>query len=598
MVLTNMQTHSTGRDDAKEYHLMSTEEKFMQVLYNYAESSAEDKRFLILNCDTVYHDREDSEWQLSLLNTMAELLEEIDLNSTNSRHKLPDVPSESSSGKSPWTFTPHNAQYISYLMSRLLASKPVDVRSRNLIHKVILKLFRRASGAQVKAALLRFSKYFARFLTPAEVKDLILPLVPSCLNSRNLEALAAAMEALPKLAEYPISTEIYEKCLQKAVNAFKKSASRPQIQSVAIQCVANILSQLPLDTVENVLLPFALECTADAASGNTVRVCSREGSEKSACQNLFSATQDVSCLIPSYLIEFDFFLSEGEPVISLCCLLKTILRERRAILSPSIIAMEILPCLLPHTLNKHWQFSEFKYIMSTLYEYLNYLNETKPHPSGYDCSQHSSQTEEMKHQDQAIKVRIDRGSLGEGTEARESFSYPSAPRCIQRRGSGNIILPLLSGSSECGAPDSRPHFTLDDDSKNICCASDDNFHLTPNRTTSASILTPNGGVKNSSSAQHLLSGANLLTVAVCEGPFDLPDKNRRRSTIDLRSATEMLSTSPVLASPQQALLQTPNDSPKKATAKLNIFEVIPNIRRASENALNASNIPFLTGRKA
>ncbi|KAL5961017.1 hypothetical protein TSMEX_011249 [Taenia solium] len=120
---------------------------------------------------------------------MAELLEQIDLSSTSSRHKLPDVPSDSSSGRSPWTFTPHSAQYISYIMSRLLASKPVDVRSRNLIHKVILKLFRKASGAQVKAALLRFSKYYARFLTAAEVKDLILPLVPFCLNSRKIELL-------------------------------------------------------------------------------------------------------------------------------------------------------------------------------------------------------------------------------------------------------------------------------------------------------------------------------------------------------------------------------------------------------------------------
>ncbi|KAL5961018.1 hypothetical protein TSMEX_011250 [Taenia solium] len=174
-----------------------------------------------------------------------------------------------------------------------------------------------------------------------------------------------------------------------------------QIQSVAIQCVANILPQLPLDTVENVLLPFALECTVDAVNGNNVRVCGGEGGEKIACQTISSPAHDISCLIPSYLIEFDFFLSQG--------LLKTILRERRSILSPSMIAMEILPCLLPHTLNKEWKFSEFKYIMSTLYEYLNYLNETKPYPSGHDYSLHSSQREEIKHNDQAIKVRIDHG---------------------------------------------------------------------------------------------------------------------------------------------------------------------------------------------
>ncbi|VDK33591.1 unnamed protein product [Taenia asiatica] len=548
----------------QECHLMSTEDKFMQILHNYAESSVEEKRFLIVNCDAIYQDRDGSEWQLSLLNTMVEILEQIDLSSTSSHHKLPDVPSDNSSGRSPWTFTPHSAQYISYIMSRLLTSKPVDVRSRNLIHKVILKLFRKASGAQVKAALLRFSKYFARFLTAAEVKDLILPLVPLCLNSRRLELLAAAMEALPKLVEYSISTEIYEKCLQKAVNAFRKSASRPQIQSVAIQCIANILLQLPLDTVENVLLPFALECTVDAVNSDNVRVCGGEGSEKITCHTISFPAQDISCLIPSYLIEFDFFLSQGEPVISLCCLLKTILRERRTILSPSMIAMEILPCLLPHTLNKQWKFSEFKYIMSTLYEYLNYLNETKPHPSNNDCSLHSSQKEEIKLHDQAIKVRIDHGSLCEEGEFRGSSGHPSASRCIQRRGSGNIILPLISASSECAAPESRLQFTLDDDTKNNSDSKDDNFHLTPNRITSASNVASNEGIKNSSSTQHLLLGENLLTVAVCEGPFCLPDKNRRRSAIDLRSATEVLSASPLLASTQQMLLQTPNDSPKKA----------------------------------
>lgn len=88
---------------------------------------------------------------------------------------------------------------------------------------------------------------------------------------------------------------------------------------MAIQCVASILSQLPLDTVENVLLPFALECTVDAVNGNNGRACGGGGSEKLSFQTTFSPTQDISCLIPSYLIEFDFFLSQGEPVISLCC---------------------------------------------------------------------------------------------------------------------------------------------------------------------------------------------------------------------------------------------------------------------------------------
>lgn len=47
------------------------------------------------------------------------------------------------------------------------------------------------------------------------------------------------MEAVPKLVEYPISAETYQECLNKAVNAFKKSASRPQVGfiSVSFQCI-------------------------------------------------------------------------------------------------------------------------------------------------------------------------------------------------------------------------------------------------------------------------------------------------------------------------------------------------------------------------
>ncbi|KAM3177259.1 hypothetical protein ACTXT7_004871 [Hymenolepis weldensis] len=217
----------------------------------------------------------------------------------------------------------------------------------------------------VKAALLRFSKYFVRFLTPAEVKDFILPLVPLCLNSRNLETLTAAMEALPKLVEYPISSETYEKCLNKAINAFKKSASRPQVQSVAIQCVANILSQLPLDVIENVLLPFALEATAEAANNaGTVRVSGGNGGRSCIQGDSASAARDIPGLIPGYLIEFDFFLSEGEP---------------------------------------------FKYVMSTLYEYLNFLNEANPSPLAQESSQSNNQKDTKRNCDQAIKVCIDRG---------------------------------------------------------------------------------------------------------------------------------------------------------------------------------------------
>ncbi|KAH9277574.1 hypothetical protein ECG_09728 [Echinococcus granulosus] len=548
---------------------MSTEERFMQILYNYSDSSAEDKHFLIVNCDNVYHDRDDPEWLLSLLNTLAGLLEEIDLNSTSSRHKLPDVPSDSSSGRSPWTFTPHNAQYISYLMSRLLVSRPVDVRSRNLIHKVVLRLFRNASGAQVKASLLRFSKYFARFLTPAEVKDFILPLVTFCLNSRNLEAL---------------------------------------IQSVAVQCMANILPQLPLATVENVLLPFALQSIVEAANGNTVRVCSGGSSERAVRQSASYPARDASCLIPGYLNEFDFFLSEGEPVISLCCLLKAILRERRTILSPSMIAMEILPCLLPHTLNKQWQFSEFKYIMSTLYEYLNYLNETNLPPSGQNLYLQSSQKEELKQHDQAIKVCVEGGSVsdedGSGgmSETCSSFekstfsdAITSEVKCKTLMFDGQPLTQITCQLfqvrrihlSQCPQMHSktgqREHHPSGDSNK------DDNSYLTPHRVNSSSTASSEGGFKSSSSTQHLLSNLNLLTVTVCEGPFGLPDKNRRRSAIDLRSVTEMLSSSPLPTSTQQLSVQTSGDSAGKYAAKLNIFGVIPNIRRASENALNKPN---------
>ncbi len=44
-------------------------------------------------------------------------------------------------------------------------------------------------------------------------------------------------------------------------------------------------------------------------------------------------------------------------------LLKAILRERRNVLSPTMIAMEVLPCLLPHTLNKQWEFSEVSWLV-------------------------------------------------------------------------------------------------------------------------------------------------------------------------------------------------------------------------------------------
>nr|CDS33607.1 hypothetical protein HmN_000522700 [Hymenolepis microstoma] len=594
-----MQGNSSTEEDTEEVFTSNTEKRFMRILYKYADSSLEDKRFLIVSCENVFGERDDADWMLSTLETLASLLEEIDLNATNSRHKLPDVPSDSSIGRNPWTFTPHNAQYITYLMSRLIGTKAVDVRSRNLIHKIILRQFRDASCTQVKAALLRFSKYFVRFLTPAEVKEYVLPLVPLCLNSRNLETLVAAMEALPKLVEYPIAAEIYEKCLKKAINAFKKSSSRPQIQSVAIQCVVNIISQLSLDLLENILLPFALEATAEAANnGGTVRVSGGNGEQNSVQRGSASATHDVPWLIPGYLIEFDFFLSQGEPVISLCCLLKTILRERRSILSPSMIALEILPCLLPHTLNKQWQFSEFKYVMSTLYEYLNFLNEANPTPLVQESPQANIQRTMAKCADQNIKVRIDRGSTGDDNGPRESISFIDPPRCIQRRGSGNIILPLKGQQNDDNNPDSRPQLTLEENAKSIpripsSRSNNDEYTLLPQRPRSSSNVSGDA-FKSFKSSQNVLSSSNLLTVSVCEGPFGLPDKNRRRSAIDLRSTGEIFN--PMQSRAQQILpTHISINSPKKSQepfsiqSKLNILGVLPNIRRASENALNMQN---------
>ncbi|KAM7541415.1 hypothetical protein Aperf_G00000045699 [Anoplocephala perfoliata] len=513
---------SSGEDEPNDASTIDTEKKFMQILRDFADSSLEDKRFLVVNCDNVFSAQDESDWMLSMLDNLADLLEKVDSNATYSRHKLPDVPSDVNIGRTPWTFTPHTAQYITYLMFRMLGSKAVDIRSRNLIHKVIVRQFRNASCTQVKAALLRFSKCFVRFLTPAEVKDFILPLIPLCLNSRNLEKLAAAMEAIPKLVEYPISTETYENCLNKAINAFKKSASRPQIQSVAIQCVANIIPYLPRNVVENVLLPFALEATAEAANNaGTVRV--RGGSEE---VHGGSAALDESCLIPCYLIEFDFFLSKGEPVISLCCLLKTLLRERRSILSPSMIAMEILPCLLPHTLNKQWQFNEFKYIMSTIYEYLDFLNEANPPPSSQDNFQSPSRKETTRNGDQEIKLK---GPASEGNNTDSRFTLEDNSNI------SHLITPSTSSNK------------------------DGQILLTPQSTSSSNISND----KAKSSSQNILNTSNLLTVSVCEGPFNLSNNSRRRSAIDLRSSMEIFP--PMQSQPQQLTpAQVFSNSPKKS----------------------------------
>ncbi len=49
------------------YHNIPTEERFMQILYNYGDSSMEEKRFLIVNCDNVFQDRDDVSFNCQII---------------------------------------------------------------------------------------------------------------------------------------------------------------------------------------------------------------------------------------------------------------------------------------------------------------------------------------------------------------------------------------------------------------------------------------------------------------------------------------------------------------------------------------------------
>ncbi|KAM3177260.1 hypothetical protein ACTXT7_004872 [Hymenolepis weldensis] len=154
--------------------------------------------------------------------------------------------------------------------------------------------------------------------------------------------------------------------------------------------------------------------------------------------------------------------------------------------------------------------------------------------------------------------------------------------------------------------DPRPRFVLEETSNSISripssSSNNNEYILLPQRPLSTSNISSDA-LKNSTSSQNILNSSNLLTVSVCEGPFGLPDKNRRRSAIDLRSAVEIFN--PMQSQTQQITPTQMNiNSPKKSPiskefskepfslqSKLNILDVIPNIRRASENALNMQNI--------
>ncbi|KAL7053564.1 hypothetical protein AAHC03_027028 [Spirometra sp. Aus1] len=122
------------------------------------------------------------------------------------------------------------------------------------------------------------------------------------------------MESLPKLAEYSCPADLCEKCLTCAINAFRNSVFRPQLQSVAVLCIAHLLPHLPNDVTVGTVLPFALDAAADAANNAKLVVSTAQDNEKKEAKYRMPMQ-----LIPSYIVEFDFFLSDGEPVIAICC---------------------------------------------------------------------------------------------------------------------------------------------------------------------------------------------------------------------------------------------------------------------------------------
>ncbi|KAL7054213.1 hypothetical protein AAHC03_026415 [Spirometra sp. Aus1] len=307
----------SGQDSGCQEHEEENEEmKCSRILQNFLTSSAEEKKYLIMNYDAVFQGNDGSEWIVDTLTLLTGILENLDQIPANRRYQpTPPGNSDIGSGGSrlPWSFLPHHSQYIVYVMSKLL-TKPVDIWSRNIIRNIILKTIRKANSIQVKAALLRFSRAFLRFLTLTDINELVLPLVSVCLDSRYIEAQLSAMESLPKLAEYSCPEDLCEKCLTRAINAFRNSVFRPQLQSVAVLCIAHLLPHLPNDVTVGTVLPFALDAAADAANNAKIVVSAAQDNEKKEAKYRIPMQ-----LIPSYIVEFDFFLSEGEPVIAICC---------------------------------------------------------------------------------------------------------------------------------------------------------------------------------------------------------------------------------------------------------------------------------------
>ncbi len=126
---------------------------------------------------------------------------------------------------------------------------------------------------------------------------------------------------------------------------------------------------------------------------------------------------------------------------------------------------------------------------------------------------------------------------------------------------------MLSASG----PDPRPKFTLDEDQLQMQSRRPNSASLasvsSANNTTANNNITSNipkcsssSGLQNGSaktgSTNHLtpsiLSGQNLLTVSVCEGPFRPSDRTKRRSSaIDLRIPPDLSTGSVTPSSPRK-----------------------------------------------
>ncbi|VDO00818.1 unnamed protein product [Rodentolepis nana] len=212
--------------------------------------------------------------------------------------------------------------------------------------------------------------------------------------------------------------------------------------------------------------------------------------------------------------------------------------------------------------------------MSTLYEYLNFLNEANPSPVVQESPQLNPQKSITKCFDQNITVRIDRGSTGDANGPKGSdFSNLSTEDSISvsiRNSNGETA--LKGQQNDDSNPESRPQLMLEENAKSISPipisrSNNDESMLLPQRIRSSSNVSTDT-FKSFVSSQNVLSSSNLLTVSVCEGPFGPPDKNRRRSAIDLRSTGEIFN--PMQSQTQQIPSTQINiNSPKKSQVIFN-----------------------------